>query len=152
MLKFTILQTALEKDRLAHLGTGKESKTSSNLKAEERETTHVIDIIGAPDRNRTCNLLIRSQVLYPIELRAHGVEWQIYSWIELQEGPPLYRSFSFSVNSAVSIKYSRNCQAPQAEGLSASTLSNQKEGRSGDRDRFRMVGRDRSSNVLLNEV
>ena len=73
MLKFTILQTALEKDRLAHLGISKESKTSSNLKAEESETTHVIDIIGAPDRNRTCNLLIRSQVLYPIELRAHAL-------------------------------------------------------------------------------
>ena len=28
---------------------------------------------GAPDRNRTCNLLIRSQVLYPIELRAHAL-------------------------------------------------------------------------------
>ena len=26
---------------------------------------------GASDRNRTCNLLIRSQKLYPIELRTH---------------------------------------------------------------------------------
>ena len=59
--------------------------------------------IGAPDRNRTCNLLIRSQVLYPIELRAHEIDWQVYSWIEVQEGPSLYRSFSFSVNSAGSI-------------------------------------------------
>ena len=29
------------------------------------------DIYGAPDRSRTHNLLIRSQTLYPIELRAH---------------------------------------------------------------------------------
>ena len=26
---------------------------------------------GTPGRNRTCNLLVRSQSLYPIELRAH---------------------------------------------------------------------------------
>jgi hypothetical protein len=26
---------------------------------------------GAPDRSRTYNLLIRSQMLYPVELRAH---------------------------------------------------------------------------------
>ncbi|CAF0704857.1 hypothetical protein MPNT_710003 [Candidatus Methylacidithermus pantelleriae] len=28
------------------------------------------DFIGAPERSRTHNLLIRSQTLYPIELRA----------------------------------------------------------------------------------
>lgn len=28
-------------------------------------------INGAPERSRTPNLLIRSQILYPIELRAH---------------------------------------------------------------------------------
>ena len=28
-------------------------------------------MIGAPERIRTPNLLIRSQVLYPVELRAH---------------------------------------------------------------------------------
>ena len=28
-------------------------------------------MIGASDRTRTCNLLIRSQKLYPIELRTH---------------------------------------------------------------------------------
>ena len=71
LLKFTILQTAIEQERLAHLGFDKESKTGSNLDAEESEKTQVVDNIGAPDRNRTCNLLIRSQVLYPIELRAH---------------------------------------------------------------------------------
>jgi hypothetical protein len=30
-----------------------------------------LDLIGAPDRNRTCNPWIRSPILYPIELRAH---------------------------------------------------------------------------------
>ena len=29
---------------------------------------------GAPERSRTPNLLIRSQTLYPIELRAHNAE------------------------------------------------------------------------------
>ena len=33
---------------------------------DEGETLGVIDAIGAPDRSRTCNLLIRSQVLYPL--------------------------------------------------------------------------------------
>ena len=32
----------------------------------------VFEIIGALERTRTPNLLIRSQVLYPIELRARG--------------------------------------------------------------------------------
>ena len=31
---------------------------------------HPVYIYGAPDRSRTHNLLIRSQTLYPIELRA----------------------------------------------------------------------------------
>ncbi len=30
-------------------------------------------LYGAPDRSRTHNLLIRSQTLYPIELRAHFI-------------------------------------------------------------------------------
>jgi hypothetical protein len=30
-----------------------------------------VNIYGAPERSRTHNLLIRSQTLYPIELRAH---------------------------------------------------------------------------------
>jgi hypothetical protein len=47
--------------------------TGSGLEVEESETTQVVDTIGAPDRSRTCNLLIRSQVLYPIELRAHAL-------------------------------------------------------------------------------
>ena len=33
----------------------------------------VLDLIGAPDRNRTCNPWIRSPILYPIELRAHSI-------------------------------------------------------------------------------
>ena len=32
----------------------------------------VVDIVGAPSRARTCDLLIRSQTLYPTELRVHG--------------------------------------------------------------------------------
>ena len=33
---------------------------------------------GAPGRSRIHNLLIRSQVLYPIELRALGVKQKFY--------------------------------------------------------------------------
>ena len=29
---------------------------------------------GAPDKNRTRNLLVRSQTLYPVELQAHNVQ------------------------------------------------------------------------------
>ena len=32
----------------------------------------VVDIVGAPSRARTCDLLIRSQTLYPTELRVHA--------------------------------------------------------------------------------
>jgi hypothetical protein len=32
----------------------------------------VLYAIGAPEEIRTPNLLIRSQMLYPVELRAHG--------------------------------------------------------------------------------
>ena len=56
------IQTAAEKGSLAHLGMG----TGSEGKADERERTQAVDSIGAPDRSRTCNLLIRSQVLYPL--------------------------------------------------------------------------------------
>ena len=31
----------------------------------------LLPVYGAPERSRTHNLLIRSQTLYPIELRAH---------------------------------------------------------------------------------
>jgi hypothetical protein len=34
------------------------------------KTSQISEIIGAPERIRTPNLLIRSQVLYPVELRA----------------------------------------------------------------------------------
>jgi len=60
------VQAAIEKGSLAHLGIGTGSKTGSALEVEESETTQVVDTIGAPDRSRTCNLLIRSQVLYPL--------------------------------------------------------------------------------------
>jgi hypothetical protein len=33
---------------------------------------HILfEVIGAPARSRTQNLLIRSQALYPVELQAH---------------------------------------------------------------------------------
>ncbi len=31
-----------------------------------------LGFVGAPGRARTCDLLIRSQTLYPTELRVHG--------------------------------------------------------------------------------
>src|SRR6185369_6432170 len=34
----------------------------------------VVDIVGAPSRARTCDLLIRSQTLYPTELRVHATD------------------------------------------------------------------------------
>ena len=100
------IQTAIEKGSLALLGIGTGTKTGSDLEGVQGEKTEHVDMkmkTGAPDRNRTCNLLIRSQVLYPIELRAHDVDWQVYFWIEPQKDPSLYRSFSFSVNSVGSI-------------------------------------------------
>ena len=48
-------------------------KLGVTLKSSEEEKTQVVDLIGAPDRNRTCNPWIRSPILYPIELRAHSV-------------------------------------------------------------------------------
>ena len=48
--------------------------TTSAWKAEVlplNYTRILFDLYGAPDRSRTHNLLIRSQTLYPIELRAH---------------------------------------------------------------------------------
>ncbi len=48
--------------------------TTSAWKAEVlplNYTRIIFKKYGAPGRIRTCNLLIRSQTLYPIELRAH---------------------------------------------------------------------------------
>ncbi len=50
------LQAAMEKSSLANVGLG----TGSGLKGSEEEKTQVVEIIGAPDRNRTCNPWIRS--------------------------------------------------------------------------------------------
>ena len=63
------IQTAIEKGSLALLGIG----TGSAQETEAGEKSQGADLIGAPDWNRTSNLLIRSQVLYPIELRAHAL-------------------------------------------------------------------------------
>ena len=61
----------MEKGSLTNLGLGTGSKTGSDVKGSEEEKTQAVDLIGAPDRNRTCNPWIRSPILYPIELRAH---------------------------------------------------------------------------------
>ena len=34
----------------------------------------LLPVINAPDRSRTHSLLIRSQTLYPVELRAHNLD------------------------------------------------------------------------------
>ena len=51
--------------------------TTSAWKAEVLPLNYTRIILflncGAPDRSRTHNLLIRSQTLYPIELRAQGM-------------------------------------------------------------------------------
>ncbi len=44
--------------------------TTSAWKAEVLPLNYTRICIGAPERSRTPNLLIRSQTLYPIELRA----------------------------------------------------------------------------------
>ena len=56
----------MEKASLVKLGIGTGSKTGSDFGTLEGEATQVFDSSGAPDRSRTCNLLIRSQVLYPL--------------------------------------------------------------------------------------
>ena len=43
------------------------------------------DLYGAPERSRTPNLLIRSQTLYPIELRAHNSIIVLYLVIQIKE-------------------------------------------------------------------
>ena len=56
----------MEKASLVKLGIGTGSKTGSDVVAPNPDSTQVVDSSGAPDRSRTCNLLIRSQVLYPL--------------------------------------------------------------------------------------
>ena len=41
--------------------------------------------IGTPGRTRTCNLLIRSQTLCPIELQGHS-KWDVRSGVILAQG------------------------------------------------------------------
>jgi len=60
------IQAAMDKGSLANLGIGTGSKTGSGSDEQQEQKTQVVDITGAPDRSRTCNLLIRSQVLYPL--------------------------------------------------------------------------------------
>lgn len=45
--------------------------------AKDKETAclckHAVNFFGGPGRIRTCDLLIRSQTLYPAELRSHDL-------------------------------------------------------------------------------
>jgi hypothetical protein len=66
------IQAAMEKGSLANLGLGTGSKTGSDSKGSEEEKTQAVDLIGAPDRNRTCDHRLRRPMLYPTELRAHA--------------------------------------------------------------------------------
>jgi hypothetical protein len=50
------------------------SKTVAVAKTAERMTAQVIEINGAPGEIRTPDLLVRSQALYPTELRARACE------------------------------------------------------------------------------
>ena len=50
--------------------TGFEPATFCSQSRRDTKLRYV-PIIGAPDKNRTRNLLVRSQTLYPVELQAH---------------------------------------------------------------------------------
>ena len=47
------------------------SKTRNPLKYKAKETLFSVSLFGEPGGIRTHDLLIRSQTLYPAELRAH---------------------------------------------------------------------------------
>ena len=36
------------------------------------------DVIGTPGRSRTCNLFLRTELLYPIELQGHNLDYLMY--------------------------------------------------------------------------
>ncbi len=59
----------LDRSGLESGETGPELGTISLT--SKRPTPQVIEKNGAPCRTRTCGLLVRSQTLYPAELRAH---------------------------------------------------------------------------------
>ncbi len=67
------IQAAMDKGSLSNIGIGTGSKTGSGSDERQEKETQVVDLIGAPDRDRTCNPWIRSPILYPIELRAHTI-------------------------------------------------------------------------------
>ena len=52
-------------------------KTVSAVPAAIGDGLMVEGLSGTPGRSRTCDLLIRSQTLYPAELRAHCEELQL---------------------------------------------------------------------------
>jgi hypothetical protein len=48
------------------------SKRPSCLTLTFKVSFMLVGLVGAPGRTRTCGLLVRSQSLYPAELRAHA--------------------------------------------------------------------------------
>lgn len=56
-------------------GNQRDSKTTDPLLAKKS----LVILNGAPGRARTCDLLIRSQTLYPTELRVHGTDGKCFA-------------------------------------------------------------------------
>ena len=69
---YKVLNSAdpVESGQLAFFQRSK-SKTRSPLKYKAKETLFSVSLFGEPGGIRTHDLLIRSQTLYPAELRAH---------------------------------------------------------------------------------
>src|SRR5690242_20547015 len=53
-------------------GNGIVASLSQMKSGRANSLPQVVDLNGAPSRARTCDLLIRSQTLYPTELRVHA--------------------------------------------------------------------------------
>ena len=49
-------------------------KQKTTLYVSRLKFRKLLNINGTPHRSRTCNLLIRNQVLYPIELGVHNAQ------------------------------------------------------------------------------
>ena len=92
------IQAAMEKGSLSNIGLGTGSTTGSGVNGREEEKTQVVDSIGAPDRNRTCDHRLRRPMLYPTELRAHARKIVYLESFSQRPGrllcPPLYPSIS----------------------------------------------------------
>ena len=77
--------------------TGFEPATAWSQTKSSTKLSHFPIYNGAPDRNWTHNLLVRSQTLYPIELRAHTYlpirMWYIIKWWLRAESNCRHRDF-----------------------------------------------------------